>query len=82
MWFWRSCLRSWSNAPCLLFSLPSGRSANERLLVRRLCQRQRGSASLYADEQFRLLVVELLRGFGHDILTVQEAGNTGLPDPA
>lgn len=38
-------------------------------------------ASLYADEQFPLLVVELLRTFGHDILTVQEAGNTGLPDP-
>jgi hypothetical protein len=38
-------------------------------------------ASLYADEQFPLLVVELLRTFGHDIFTVQEAGNTGLPDP-
>ncbi|MBW4606758.1 MAG: hypothetical protein KME22_05895 [Hassallia sp. WJT32-NPBG1] len=50
--------------------------------MRRLCQRQHGSASLYTDEQSRLLVVELLRGFGHDILTVQEAGNTRLPDPA
>lgn len=49
--------------------------------MRRLCQRQRASASLYADEQFPLLVVELLLAFGHDILTVQEAGNTGLPDP-
>jgi predicted nuclease of predicted toxin-antitoxin system len=38
-------------------------------------------ASLYADEQFPLPVVELLRNFGHDILTVQEAGNAGLPDP-
>jgi hypothetical protein len=38
-------------------------------------------ANLYADEQFPLLVVELLRTFGHDILRVQEAGNIGLPDP-
>lgn len=38
-------------------------------------------ANLYADEQSPLLVVELLRTLGHDILTVQEAGNTGLPDP-
>jgi predicted nuclease of predicted toxin-antitoxin system len=38
-------------------------------------------ASLYADEQFPLPVVELLRNFGHDILTVQDAGNAGLPDP-
>jgi predicted nuclease of predicted toxin-antitoxin system len=38
-------------------------------------------ASLYADEQFPLLVVQLLRTFGHNILTVQEAGNIGLPDP-
>ena len=38
-------------------------------------------ASLYADEQLPLLVVELLRTFGDDILTVQEAGNTKLPDP-
>ncbi len=29
----------------------------------------------YADEQFPLPVVELLRTFGHDVLTVQEAGN-------
>jgi len=30
---------------------------------------------LYADEQFPYEVVEHLRNFGHDILTVQEAGN-------
>lgn len=38
-------------------------------------------AGLYADEQFPLPVVELLRAFGHDVLTVQEAGNAGLSDP-
>ena len=38
-------------------------------------------ASLYADEQFPLQVVELLRTLGHDVLTVQEAGNAGFPDP-
>ncbi|MGB7444608.1 MAG: DUF5615 family PIN-like protein, partial [Coleofasciculaceae cyanobacterium] len=38
-------------------------------------------ASLYADEQFSLAVVKLLRTFGHDIVTVQESGNTGLSDP-
>ncbi len=38
-------------------------------------------ASLYADEQFPLPVVKLLRTLGHDVLTVQEAGNAGLPDP-
>ncbi len=37
-------------------------------------------ASLYADEQFPLPVVKLLRTLGHDVLTVQEAGNAGLPD--
>lgn len=37
--------------------------------------------SLYADEQFPLPVVELLRAFGHDVLTVQESGNTGFSDP-
>ncbi|MEZ2233217.1 DUF5615 family PIN-like protein [Microcoleus sp.] len=31
---------------------------------------------LYADENFPLVIVELLRTFGHDILTVQEAGNS------
>ncbi|MBW4600839.1 MAG: DUF5615 family PIN-like protein [Calothrix sp. FI2-JRJ7] len=36
--------------------------------------------NLYADEQFPLPVVELLRSLGHDVLTVQEAGNAGLPD--
>ncbi len=36
----------------------------------------------YADEQFPFPVVELLRTFGHDTLTVQEAGNAeqGVPD--
>ncbi len=37
-------------------------------------------ANLYADEQFPLPFVELLRSLGHDVLTVQEAGNAGLPD--
>jgi hypothetical protein len=39
--------------------------------------------NLYADEQFPLPVVQLLRAFGHNILTVQEAGKAGLgiPDP-
>ncbi|MEH2324765.1 MAG: DUF5615 family PIN-like protein [Nostoc sp.] len=36
----------------------------------------------YADEQFPFPVVELLRALGHDVLTVQEAGNAdkGIPD--
>lgn len=38
-------------------------------------------ASLYADEQFPLQVAELLRTLGHDVLTVQEAGNAGFSDP-
>lgn len=39
--------------------------------------------NLYADEQFPLPVVKLLRAFGHNVLTVQEAGKAGLgiPDP-
>ena len=39
-------------------------------------------ASFYADEQFPFQVVELLRNFGHDVLTVQEAGNANqrIPD--
>lgn len=49
--------------------------------MRRLCQRQRASASLCADEQLPLLVVELLRGFGQDILIVQKAARYCLPDP-
>jgi predicted nuclease of predicted toxin-antitoxin system len=32
-------------------------------------------ASFYADEQFPFQVTELLRNLGHDVLTVQEAGN-------
>ncbi|MFN6564322.1 MAG: DUF5615 family PIN-like protein [Nostoc sp. ChiSLP01] len=37
---------------------------------------------LYADEQFPRLVSELLRTMGHDVLTVEEAGNDnlGIPD--
>ncbi len=38
-------------------------------------------ANFYADEQFPLPVVQLLRSFGHNVLTVQEAGNTGSSDP-
>jgi predicted nuclease of predicted toxin-antitoxin system len=39
-------------------------------------------ARLYADEQFPRLASELLRNLGHDVLTVQEAGNAnlGIPD--
>jgi len=37
-------------------------------------------ARLYADEQFPRQVVQKLRSLGHDVLTVQEAGNAGLPD--
>lgn len=40
-------------------------------------------ARLYADEHFPRQVSELLRIMGHDVLTVQEAGNAnlGIPDP-
>lgn len=39
-------------------------------------------ARLYADEQYPLPVVELLRALGHNVLTVQEAGkaNQRIPD--
>ncbi len=39
-------------------------------------------ARLYTDEQFPRKVSELLRTMGHDVLTVQEAGNAnlGIPD--
>ncbi|MBD0311535.1 MAG: DUF5615 family PIN-like protein [Microcoleus sp. T3-bin5] len=39
-------------------------------------------ARFYADEQFQKGVVELLRSLGHDVLTVQEAGNANqkIPD--
>ncbi|MBD2435432.1 MULTISPECIES: DUF5615 family PIN-like protein [Nostoc] len=39
-------------------------------------------ARLYTDEQFPRIVSELLRTMGHDVLTVQEAGNDnlGIPD--
>lgn len=33
---------------------------------------------IYADEQFPRIVSELLRTMGHDVLTVQEAGNANL----
>jgi predicted nuclease of predicted toxin-antitoxin system len=38
-------------------------------------------ARFYADEQFPRRVVELLRGLGHDVLTVQEAERRGDSDP-
>ncbi|MEC4893527.1 MAG: DUF5615 family PIN-like protein [Oscillatoria sp. PMC 1051.18] len=38
-------------------------------------------ANIYADEQFPLPVVKLLRAMGHNILTVQESGNAGFTDP-
>jgi predicted nuclease of predicted toxin-antitoxin system len=38
-------------------------------------------ARLYADEQFPRRVVELLRGLGHDVLTVQESERSGDSDP-
>lgn len=38
-------------------------------------------ARLYADEQFPRPVVEHLRRLGHDVLTVQAAGNAGTSDP-
>jgi Domain of unknown function (DUF5615) len=39
-------------------------------------------ARFYADEQFPFPVVELLWALGHDVLTVQAAGNAGqkIPD--
>jgi hypothetical protein len=36
---------------------------------------------LYADEDFPLPVVEDLRRRGHDVMTAQEDGRTGAPDP-
>jgi predicted nuclease of predicted toxin-antitoxin system len=35
----------------------------------------------YADENFPLPIVELLRLAGHDVLTTEEAGNSGLGIP-
>ena len=35
---------------------------------------------IYADEHFPRQVVQNLRSLGHDVLTVQAAGNAGLPD--
>ena len=37
-------------------------------------------ARLYADEQFPLPVVQILRDFGHNVLTVQEAEKAGDSD--
>ena len=37
-------------------------------------------ANLYADENFKYAVVEDLRNHGHDVLTVQEAGQHGNDD--
>jgi hypothetical protein len=39
-------------------------------------------ALLYADENFPHAVVEELRRLGHDVVTVQEAGQHGADDPA
>lgn len=36
---------------------------------------------LYADEDFALPVVKLLRQMGHDVITVQADGQTSAPDP-
>ena len=36
---------------------------------------------LYADEDFPWGTVLILRNWGHDVLTVQEAGRCGKPDP-
>jgi hypothetical protein len=38
-------------------------------------------ARIYADENFPLGAVQVLRGLGHDVLTVQDAGRQGSPDP-
>ncbi|HBE20652.1 MAG TPA: hypothetical protein DEG17_07300 [Cyanobacteria bacterium UBA11149] len=38
-------------------------------------------ARLYADENFPLPIIEILRIAGHDILTSREAGNSGLGIP-
>src|SRR5438105_4090552 len=39
------------------------------------------TARLYADENFKRATVEELRRLGHDVLTVQEAGQQGGNDP-
>ncbi|NJM42642.1 MAG: DUF5615 family PIN-like protein [Anaerolineae bacterium] len=39
-------------------------------------------ARLYSDEDFVFAVTEGLRTLGHDVLTVQEAGNAGIDDDA
>jgi len=38
-------------------------------------------ARLYADENFPLPIVELLRSAGHNVLTTEEAGNSGVGIP-
>src|SRR5258707_15780461 len=37
-------------------------------------------ANLYADENFKYAVVQHLRSYGHDVVTVQEAGEQGSGD--
>jgi extradiol dioxygenase family protein len=37
-------------------------------------------ANLYADENYKYAVVQILRTYGHDVLTVQEAGQHGSSD--
>ncbi len=37
-------------------------------------------ARFYADEQYPLPIVQILRSLGHNVLTVQDAGNAGLSD--
>ena len=39
------------------------------------------SVALYMDEQIDRAITEALRGRGIDVLTVQEDGHTGAPDP-
>ena len=39
-------------------------------------------ARLYSDEDFVYAVSEGLRALGHDVLTVQDAGNAGIDDDA
>jgi hypothetical protein len=35
-------------------------------------------AALYSNENYPFQTVEALRRFGHDVMTVQEAGNAGI----
>ncbi len=38
-------------------------------------------AKLFADENFKRAVVQLLRVLGHDVVTIQEVGQQGKDDP-